>query len=378
MGFFVVSLAIFGSAYAFVGLKLSGPHGPLGIGVVWSVLLFHFAATFVSFALVRQVGPNPSTLPLFWFVYVGMGLFSFIFTGLLLGELGLLTLGAAGEVDTSRRAFLRSAINWGVLTAAGLAGAWGIREARRRPTVVEVDVPIEGLAPDLEGFRIAQISDLHVGPTIGADFSRMVVETVNGLNPDMVALTGDLVDGSVEHLSDGIAPLADLDAKDGVYFVTGNHEYYSGARSWCKKMADLGATVLLNAHHLIERGSGRLLIAGVTDYRAGRMLPQHASDPDAAMADAPEHDVRILLAHQPNSCRAAKPHGFDLQLSGHTHGGQMFPWNLLVHFAHDFSRGLNRFGRGWVYVNTGTGYWGPPMRVGVQSEITLLRLVRAA
>ena len=117
----------------------------------------------------------------------------------------------------------------------------------------------------------------------------------------MVALTGDLVDGSVEHLSDGIAPLGDLDAKDGVYFVTGNHEYYSGARSWCKKMADLGATVLLNAHHLIERGSGRLLIAGVTDYRAGRMLPQHASDPDAAMADAPEHDVRILLAHSPTA-----------------------------------------------------------------------------
>ena len=348
------------------------------MGVVWSILLFHFAATFVSFALIRQVGPNPSTTPLFWFVYVGMGLFSFVFTGLLLGELGLFTLGTVGEVDDSRRAFLRAAINWGVLTAAGLAGAWGIREARRRPTVVEVDVPIEGLSADLEGFRIAQISDLHVGPTIGADFARTVVETVNGLKPDMVALTGDLVDGSVEHLSEGIAPLGDLEAPEGVYFVTGNHEYYSGARSWCKKMADLGAHVLLNTHHLIERGKGRLLVAGVTDHRAGRILPQHASDPDAAMAGAPDHDIRILLAHQPNSCRAAKPHEFDLQLSGHTHGGQMFPWNLLVHLAHDFSKGLNRFGRGWVYVNTGTGYWGPPMRVGVQSEITLLRLVRLA
>ncbi len=107
------------------------------------------------------------------------------------------------------------------------------------------------------------------------------------------------------------------------------------------------------------------------------MIPSHASDPDAAMAGAPEHDVRILLAHQPNSCRKAEPHGFDLQLSGHTHGGQMFPWNLVVRFAHAFDKGLHRFGRGWVYVNTGTGYWGPPMRVGVQSEITLLRLVRA-
>ena len=281
-------------------------------------------------------------------------------------------------MDESRRLLLRGVLNWGVLASAGVAGAWGIRNARRRPTVVEVDVPIKNLSPDLEGYRVAQISDLHVGPTIGADFARMVVDTVNGLKPDLVALTGDMVDGSVEHLSSGVAPLADLKATNGVFFVTGNHEYYSGVRAWCGKMADLGARVLLNEHHLIERGAGRLLIAGVTDLSAGRMVPSHKSDPAAALAGAPEHDVRILLAHQPNSCRAAERHGFDLQLSGHTHGGQMFPWNLLVRFAHVFDRGLHPFGAGWVYVNTGTGYWGPPMRVGVQSEITLLRLVRAA
>lgn len=378
MVFLFFALAIFGSAYAFVGFKLSSSHGPTGTGFVWAVLAFHFVATFVSFALIRQVGPNPSTTPLFWFVYVGMGLFSFVFTGVLLSELGLVSLGALGQVDDSRRDFLRSALNWGVLVAAGVAGAWGIRNARRRPTVVEVDVPIEGLAADLEGFQIAQISDLHVGPTIGADFAQMVVDTVNGLGADMIALTGDLVDGSVEHLKAGVAPLGDLRAPSGVFFVTGNHEYYSGVGSWCGRMRELGATVLLNEHQLVRRGDGRVLVAGVTDYSAGRMMPAHASDPAKAMKDAPEHDIRILLAHQPNSCRAAKAHGFDLQLSGHTHGGQLFPWNLVVGFAHDFAKGLNRFGRGWVYVNTGTGYWGPPMRVGVQSEITLLRLVKSS
>ena len=378
MTFFFMALAIFGSAYAFVGLKLSGPHGALGVGVVWGILGLHLVATFVSFAVLRKLGPNPTTTPLFWFVYVGMGLFSFVFTGLVVAELGLLSAKLAGGVDESRRLLLRGVLNWGVLAAAGVAGAWGIRNARRRPTVVEVDVPIKNLSPDLEGYRVAQISDLHVGPTIGADFARMVVDTVNGLKPDLVALTGDMVDGSVEHLSSGVAPLADLKATNGVFFVTGNHEYYSGVRAWCGKMADLGARVLLNEHHLIQRGAGRLLIAGVTDLSAGRMVPSHKSDPAAALAGAPEHDVRILLAHQPNSCRAAERHRFDLQLSGHTHGGQMFPWNLLVRFAHVFDRGLHPFGAGWVYVNTGTGYWGPPMRVGVQSEITLLRLVRAA
>ena len=377
MTFFFFALAILGSAYAFVGFKLSGPHGSLGVGVVWGILGLHLVLTFLSFAVLRQLGPNPTTTPLFWFVYVGMGLFSFVFTGLLVTELGLLSARFVGEVDESRRLLLRGVLNWGVLASAGLAGAWGIRNARRLPTVVEVDVPIENLSPALEGYRLAQISDLHVGPTIGAEFTQRVVETVNSLKPDLVALTGDMVDGSVEHLSAGVAPLADLEATHGVFFVTGNHEYYSGARAWCEKMVDLGAHVLLNEHHLIERGGGRLLIAGVTDLSAGRMIPSHASDPGAALAGAPEHDVRILLAHQPNSCRSAEPHGFDLQLSGHTHGGQMFPWNLLVRFVHAFDKGLHRFGRGWVYVNTGTGYWGPPMRVGVQSEITLLRLVRA-
>ena len=219
-----------------------------------------------------------------------------------------------------------------------------------------------------------QVSDLHVGPTIGAEFARGVVQTVNDLAPDLIALTGDFVDGTVEHLSEGIAPLADLQAPEGVYFVTGNHEYYSGPVAWCRKMKELGFEVLLNSHEVVLRGAAKLLVAGVTDYRAARMLPSHRSDPAAAVAGAPDCDAKILLAHQPKSCTAAEPHGFDLQLSGHTHGGQIFPWNFLVWISQPFTNGLYPFGRGWIYVNPGTGYWGPPMRVGVPSEVTLLTL----
>jgi len=383
MIFFLVALTIFGSAYAFVGWRLSVSQGPLGLGLIWSLLAFHFVATFVSFALIRKVGPDPSTIPLFWFVYVGMGLFSFVFAGVLLIELGWglhdvvgRTIGG-GLVDDDRRDVLRRFINVGLLFASGLAGGWAVRNARRGPDIVEVDVPIDGLPDDLVGYRIAQVSDLHVGPTIGEDFAASVVEAVNALRPDMVALTGDFVDGSVEHLEAAIEPLRELRSVDGTFFVTGNHEYYSGVGSWCQKMRELGAQVLLNSHQLIRRGDATLLVAGVTDYSAHRMIPAHASDPAKALEGAQKHDAKILLAHQPKSCHAAKAHAFDLQLSGHTHGGQLFPWNLLVPFVHPFSRGLYPFGRGWVYVNPGTGYWGPPMRLGVPSEITVLRLVSA-
>ena len=215
-----------------------------------------------GFWLVRQVGPTPTTRPLFWFVYGGMGVFSFLFTGFLFAELGWLGLrtvdriGGTALMDPERREVLLGAVKWAVLLSAGVGSLWGIRQARRSPDIKEVDVTIEGLPADLDGYRIAQISDLHVGPTIGAEFAQTVVDSVNGLVPDMIALTGDFVDGSVEHLSEGIAPLSQLRATDGTFFVTGNHEYYSGARSWCRKMTELGARVC-------SISTTRLCVAGV-------------------------------------------------------------------------------------------------------------------
>jgi len=265
-----------------------------------------------------------------------------------------------------------------VLWAAPAVTAIGFFMARRVAPVVKVDIPVAGLPDALVGFTIAQISDIHVGPTIRRPFVEKIVERVNRLNADVIAITGDIVDGSVGELRHHTAPLAGLAARHGTYAVTGNHEYYSGAHAWVLELNRLGATVLLNEHVVIERGGASLALAGVTDYSAHHFDPSHRSDPGRALEGAPGGCVKILLAHQPRSAPAAADAGYDLQLSGHTHGGQSWPWNFFVRLQQPFTAGLNRLGSMWVYINRGTGYWGPPMRFGIPSEITWIRLVRAA
>ena len=261
----------------------------------------------------------------------------------------------------------------GGAVAVLLMGLW---RARRPATVRVVDVPITGLPSDLEGFRIAQLSDLHVGPTLKRDFVEQVVRTTNGLEPDVIALTGDVADGFPPALRHEVAPLAGLVAPHGKYFVTGNHEYYWDAAGWVRELEALGFRALVNAHHVIHQGAGRIVLAGVTDLSSGG-LPGHTSDPAAAVAGAPQSDVRVLLAHQPKSAFAARTAGYDLQLSGHTHGGQYFPFNLLVRLFQPFVSGLHRLEAMWLYVSRGTGHWGPPLRLGAPAEITLIQLTRA-
>jgi predicted MPP superfamily phosphohydrolase len=253
----------------------------------------------------------------------------------------------------------------------------GFFMARRVAPVVDVDVPLSDLPPQLEGFTIAQISDIHVGPTIKRNFVEAIVARVNRLEADMVAITGDLVDGSVRDLAQHTEPLARLESRHGTYVVTGNHEYYSGVHAWIRELQRLGARVLLNEHVVLEHNGAKLTVAGVTDFSAHHFDPAHKSDPQAAAEGAPGDAPKVLLAHQPRSASFAAEAGFDLQLSGHTHGGQFWPWNLFVRLQQPFTAGLNRLGRMWIYISRGTGYWGPPMRFGVPSEITLIRLVRA-
>jgi predicted MPP superfamily phosphohydrolase len=194
----------------------------------------------------------------------------------------------------------------------------------------------------------------------------------------MVAITGDLVDGTVERLRHDIAPLGDLTSRHGTYVCTGNHEYYAGVHEWVAHLRSLGMRVLLNAHELIEVGGARLLVAGVNDHGAKSMEPSHDSSPEEAMAGAPPHDIALLLAHQPRSILRAAPLGFHLQLSGHTHGGQFFPWTLFARLAQPYTTGLHNHEGTLIYVSRGTGYWGPPIRLGAPSEITLLTLVPAS
>ena len=221
---------------------------------------------------------------------------------------------------------------------------------------------------------IAQISDLHVGPTIKEGYVEGVVEKVNRLNPDIIAVTGDLVDGSVEYLAKHVEPLKDLHGKIGKYFVTGNHEYYSGVDQWLDKTDQLGLTNLIDSHEVITKGNGTITLGGVTDFRSSSIKPEHKSDAVKAFTGAPIDKPKILLAHQPWSIFNAHKAGTDLQLSGHTHGGQFWPFVYAVRMANPYTPGLHDHDGTWIYVNRGTGYWGPPLRLGVESEITLVTL----
>jgi uncharacterized protein len=189
-----------------------------------------------------------------------------------------------------------------------------------------------------------------------------------------VAITGDLVDGSVKELARHVAPLADLKSRHGSFFVTGNHEYYSGVHGWVEELQRLGLRVLHNEHVVLRHQGAELVLAGVPDHTGHHFDAQHRSDPEAALRGAPPGVPRVLLAHQPRTAPAAAAAGFDLQLSGHTHGGQFLPWSLFVPLQQPYTAGLHRLGRLWIYVSRGTGYWGPPKRIGAPSEIAELRL----
>lgn len=307
-----------------------------------------------------------------WLCYSAIGIFScfFMFTlaADVLSLLWQLVLPPADETLFNYRVFL------GIAALTGATLGLGILQTRLGPAITRVDIVLEHLPPAFEGFTIAQISDLHVGPTIGRRFTEKVVNLANGLAPDLIALTGDFIDGPVEQLKEDIAPLAKLKAPSGVFYIPGNHEYYWGFSEWMAEFKALGAEVLLNEHRVLRRGDNALIIAGVTDYSTLHMSGAHRMDPVKALAGAPEGLVKILLAHQPASYRLAHPAGYDLQLSGHTHGGQYFPFSLLIRFFQTYYKGLNRHEDMWIYVNTGTGYWGPPLRAGVPPEITLLTL----
>jgi len=309
-----------------------------------------------------------------WTSMLAIGSFSSLLVFTVFRDLALLAGAATGAVAVA--AALRHQGAFAVPILAALATVIGFVNARRRAGVRRVEVPIAGLPAALHGFSIAQISDLHIGATIKRDYLERVVAAVNDLGADMIAVTGDLVDGSVRDLARHTEPLARLSARHGAFFVTGNHEYYSGAGPWVMELRRLGLAVLINEHVVLRHEGASVVVAGVTDYSAGYYDPSHRSDPAAALRGAPgDAGVKLLLAHQPRSALDAAPAGFDLQLSGHTHGGQFFPWNFVVRLFHPFTAGLHRLGGLRIYISRGTGYWGPPKRLGAPSEITFLRLV---
>lgn len=253
----------------------------------------------------------------------------------------------------------------------------GVIQATQGPRLKNVTVAIRDLPASFEGYKIVQISDLHIGGTIRKAYVKNVVALANTVDADMIALTGDFADGSLDELKDASILLADLKSKDGMYFTTGNHEYYHDLANWLPFYKNLGIHILSNRHEVIARNGDQLVIAGVTDYSTRGMNSDERSDVAKAAAGMPEKAAKIILMHQPVLYKDAQAAGFDLQLSGHTHGGQFFPWTLVVPFFHDFVKGLGQYKNLQVYVSVGAGYWGPSLRTFMPAEISVLTLKKA-
>jgi len=260
-----------------------------------------------------------------------------------------------------------------VVTGALIVGAQALRGGLAKPGLRCLEIALPRWPVGTPTLRIVQISDIHFGPILGRDFARWLVERVNAQQPDLIVVTGDLVDGGVARVATEVAPLSELRAKLGVYFVTGNHDHYSGARAWATHVETLGMRVLRNERVVVPlagREGAALQLAGVDDHRSGMLPGEGGEDLEAALADRDPGLPLLLLAHDPTTFNRAAGMGVDLQLSGHTHGGQIWPFQYLVRLVTRYVAGHFREGDAQLYVSRGTGFWGPPMRLGAPAEIT--------
>lgn len=274
----------------------------------------------------------------------------------------------APEPGPSRRLFVARAVGGAAAVAGFGTVGYGTYGVLRGPRTKRITVPLARLPRSAHGFRIAVVSDIHLGPILGHAHTRRIVDTINATRPDLIAVVGDLVDGSVADLGPAAEPLADLEARHGSFFVTGNHEYFSGAAEWVDHVRELGLHPLENARVEIDGFD----LAGVNDV-AGES-EGHGPDFDRALGDRDPARAVVLMAHQPVVIDDAVAHGVDLQLSGHTHGGQLWPGNLVAELANPTVAGLERYGDTQLYVSRGAGAWGPPVRVGAPSDVTVVEL----
>jgi predicted MPP superfamily phosphohydrolase len=368
----VIAIGILAAAHAYVatrlvldpGLDASARSvvlwviGMLGIGMV----LQPVAERFYRPPALRWL----SWIPLLW---MGFLLLAVVMLGV---TDGLLWLLGAGPAEGAAR--IRAI---GVVGVVAVATAVGLRAALAIPSVRQVEVRIERWPESLDGFRIVQLSDIHIGPILQREFAEKLVAEVDRLAPDLVALTGDLVDGSVRQLRDEVEPLGELSAPHGVYFVTGNHDYYSGVEAWLARIRELGIRPLCNQRVQIGDGDGAFDLAGVDDHRGDWVRGSSEDLTQALRGRDPDRPV-VLLAHDPTTFERARAMQVDLQISGHTHGGQIWPFVYLVRLAVPQVSGLLRRGRSQLYVSRGSGFWGPPIRLFAPSEITEIVIRRGS
>jgi hypothetical protein len=376
--FFAIVLSIIGGVHFYFWRRLVHDTALPVPYRAWltGLILLLAACPPLPFLLGRRLPPGSAKL-VAWPAFIWMGMMFLLFVLLVTGDLVRIFawLGAKatseGSLDPARRTLLARLLGGAAGLGAGVLGAVAVRQGLREVKIEEVAVRLPRLPRASHGTTIVQLTDLHIGPTIGRAFLEDVVRRTNALGPDMVAITGDLVDGTVENLRESVAPLRELRARHGVFFVTGNHEYFSGVGPWLEELGRLGVKVLAN-----ERVSvAGFDLAGVHDYSARRLDAERGPDLPAALAGRDPGRALVLLAHQPKHVVEAARLGVGLQLSGHTHGGQLWPFGFLVKLAQPYVAGLHRHESTQIYVSPGTGYWGPPMRLGTRAEITRLTLL---
>ncbi len=344
---------------------------------VATVALILLGLSIPASMLVWRVLPRTVAIPIAWIGYVWMGAMFLTLVLLWGGELarwGWVKYAQVMAVNAGRRDFLAQVLAGGAATFAIALSGWGVWSAVRPVEVKRLTVRLKKLPEELRGLRLVQLTDMHVGPTIGRSFVEDIVSKVNRLNPDIVAITGDLIDGSVAELGDAVGHLGKIRSKLGTFFVTGNHEYYSGADAWLTFLVDIGVRPLRNEHVELGDNGASIHVAGVDDWTAHQFGNGHGADMSRALQGRDDTKPVVLLAHQPVHFDQAKEHGVDLQISGHTHGGQIFPFGFLTRLVQPFVSGLHRRGDSQIYVSSGTGYWGPPMRIAAPAEITLIEL----
>lgn len=365
--FLAVFLSVFGGAHALVGARLASLLGLVGGAriALWTLLGLLGASSIAAQFVWRANGPG-----MLWsdaLVRIGlvwMGFVLLLFVGAVSGEILALPLRFVPAT--------RAAVPWiqaGALCLALAGGLAGLVGAARPPRIHEVELRVQGLPAAFDGYRIAHLTDTHVGPTLRRAWGERLVARIDSARPDLIAFTGDFVDGSVEQLRSEVAPFASLSARDGVVFVTGNHDVYSGGESWRAVARGFGWSVVDRSSTLLERAGERIVVAGLPD-------PQEARGAKGLAPDVPD-GFRLLLAHRPAQALDVQGMGIGLQLSGHTHGGQVWPFHLLVRSAEPVVAGYAVVGDVPVFVSCGAGFWGPPMRLFARSEVPILVLRRA-
>ena len=381
--FFLFALAILAGIHSYFWVRLVRETQMPQPYRTWATLAcIAFALSVPVSLMAPRLMPRPWAALAAWPGYIWLGLLLLLLAALVAPDVLRLVfamgraVSARPQLDPATRLLLVRLLAATAVAASALVGAYSIFQGLRAPVMRELRIAVPGLPPALAGTTIVQLTDLHIGATKSRRFADDVVRRANALTPDVIAITGDLVEGRFGSVREDTLPLAGLQARLGVFMITGNHEYYSGLREWLPELHRLGIRVLRNEHVVLDadKGGGWEL-AGIEDWNGRSIEPDGGPDLARALAG---HDPRrpvILLSHQPRAIYSAAQAGVGLMLAGHTHGGQIWPFTYLVRLQQPFLEGLHRVGGTQLYVSPGTGYWGPPMRLGTRAEITKITLV---